>query len=326
MDAPLAEHCPPTLAPVPHTQSCGTFAPWSLRPHGNEDSVWSSIHRPESRPEEVSCIVCYDTIEQKAEWHHCRTCSATWCDACMEAMFNTARDEDGNDGASLACPQCRTQVGEMQFLSRIARYMDQLGCLETAARDLIWYENLLCELVHLAQSEPDGQPFFLLPPAQVSRIMARDEICGVVDQTQGKGAGARLRRMLRANAYGDCTELILEGYVAALKAAGAASVLPFLSVTLDDLKQMAEHHRALERDGAEVNPCIGTDLLPKAARILERELMAEAARHGCSKAPIGRPCGSSSSRAGGSGSSNANGNGSSDRPPSNDRSRGKRKR
>ena len=216
--------------------------------------------------------MCYETIETKeTDWHHCRTCSAIWCDSCMESMFNTARDSDDVDGGSLACPQCRTGVGEMQFLSRIGRYTDQLRCTEEAARDLVWFENLLVECVHLAECEQDGQPYFMIPPEEVGRVMSRDEICDIVDAKMGHAAGTRLRRMLRSGSYGECAALVIEGYAGSLRSdAKVTSAIPFLDLMIEDLRTMAA-------DGQPHAERVATGLLPKISKVFEALKQAEQA-------------------------------------------------
>ena len=148
---------------------------------------------------EVSCIVCFEECDPLGEkdWHSCFTCSAVWCDTCMAQMFNTARDHEDTE-VELTCPQCRGSIARMQETRRVGRLTGCLGCSEEAALELVAFENLLVEASNLCACEPDGNPFFTLPPGAVSRIMSRDAICDVVETSQGRDAGGKLRRSLRS--------------------------------------------------------------------------------------------------------------------------------
>ena len=99
--------------------------PWSV----------SQLARREARSaDSVSCIVCMETDTSiKSEWHQCFTCSAAWCDKCMESMFNTARDHEDVD-VELSCPQCRGSISDMQMQTRIDLVLSKLkGCTEEVA-------------------------------------------------------------------------------------------------------------------------------------------------------------------------------------------------
>ena len=245
------------------------FAPWSMRVPDEKARVqFSSIYWPQQQPEDISCIVCYDNIGEtsQTQWHHCRVCSGMWCDACMENMFNTVRDSEDHN-AELSCPQCRTSVGEMQMLSRVARYTEHLACTEDEARFLVLFENLFTEMVHLAECAPDGQPYFMLAPSAVARIMSRDQFCDVITESQDHAAGTRLRRMLRAERYGDCAAMALEGYAAALRAiASVPSALPYLELIASDLRQLS----------ASAPTFAASDVLPSVERVVAAERAREA--------------------------------------------------
>ena len=117
-------------------------------------------------PVEVECIVCYNTTEPTegglSDWHHCRTCSAMWCDGCMEKMYYEARDNDEYE-RELRCPQCRKSVAEMQAEARLERFVEGLGTDAKTASVLLAYENLLTEAVHLCEAQTDGMPYYSLP-------------------------------------------------------------------------------------------------------------------------------------------------------------------
>ena len=169
------------------------FISWSLMPAEDDTRVL---------PQELTCIICFESNETKAcDWHHCKTCSAVWCDSCMEAMYYTARDHEDQD-VELSCPQCRGSIANMQLTQRLNRWMSAspngIGCSEEVAHELIAYENLVSSTVNLCECEDDGQPYFMRPPREVARIMSRDEICYVVEAKQGQQALQALSRMLRA--------------------------------------------------------------------------------------------------------------------------------
>ena len=119
----------------------------------------------------------------------------------MEAMYDTARDHEDQE-VELSCPQCRGSIANMQLSQRLDRWMRAspagIGCSEEAAHELIAYENLIAETVHLCECEDDGHPYFMWSPSEVARVMSRDEICNVVEARQGRASGNSLRRMLRS--------------------------------------------------------------------------------------------------------------------------------
>ena len=185
------------------------YVPWSMREEhashaksGGSDALQSGGSDALARDgQPASCIVCFETEETKpgVDWHGCCTCSACWCDPCMAAMFDTARDHE--DDVELTCPQCRGSIADMQEQSRRARIKGSLECSEETARDIVAYENLLTEVVHLCECEETGLPYFTIPAETVSWIMSRDPICTIVQDKQGPAEGTRLRRMLRASDY-----------------------------------------------------------------------------------------------------------------------------
>ena len=184
-----------------------TFTPWSLR----------DFKPVQIECTELSCIVCYETDQtQSTEWHHCQTCNAKWCDSCMEAMFDTARDHEDPD-VDLVCPQCRGSIAGMQQRSRTARIIDGMGCTEEVAADLIAFEDLLTEVVRLCDCRPDGRPYFMKPVSAVARVMSRDEICDVVGRKMGQVHDAQLRRSIRAEDFAGGIALLLEGYAGVLR-------------------------------------------------------------------------------------------------------------
>lgn len=136
----------------------------------------------------------------------------------MEAMFETARDREEYD-VDLVCPQCRGSIAEMQHQSRVSRItsVDGMGCSREVANDIIAFENLLLEVVHACECEPDGRPYFMKAPGTVMRVMARDEICDVVGRKMGHSMDTRLRRMLRAEDFGGVVALVLQGFAELLR-------------------------------------------------------------------------------------------------------------
>ena len=140
----------------------------------------------------------------------------------MEKMHDVARDHE--EDVELSCPQCRGSIAGMQLQGRLGRITaaDGLGCTEEQAHEFVAYENLLSELVHLCECDETGLPYFTMPAAIVARVMARDEICEIVDAKQGAAAGTRLRRMMRAEDYAAAFALTLQGCAAVLRASNSA--------------------------------------------------------------------------------------------------------
>ena len=86
-----------------------------------------------------------------------------------------------------------------------------------------------------------------MPAATVARVMARDEICEIVDVVQGAGAGTRLRRMMRAEDYAAAFALVLQGCAAVLR---AASSVPRASGLVSEILQgVVADLRAMVRGG-----------------------------------------------------------------------------
>ena len=135
------------------------FIPWSMR---------QPFPGARARPHDISCIVCFAEQGADVDWHGCRTCSAAWCDDCMAQMHDAARDHE--DDVELSCPQCRGSIAGMQMQGRLERITaaDGLGCTEEQAHEVVAYENLLSELVHLAQCDASGLPYFTQPAATVA--------------------------------------------------------------------------------------------------------------------------------------------------------------
>ena len=211
------------------------FAVWSLADRDESDVPPTSL-------ENVSCIVCFETPATLATtWHHCRRCSAIWCERCMEQMYNVALNHE-DESVELSCPQCRGGVAEMQHDSRVARIVRRLDCADDVARLVVEYENVATELVHLSACEADGAPFFMLPAGAVARIMSRDQICDIIEKTQGATAGQAFRRQLRAENYAGAWPLVLQGYIDVLRRdAQQPSVQPFLQFMVDGLVGMIAH-------------------------------------------------------------------------------------
>ena len=216
------------------------FTPWSMR----QPSPDTRTHQ-----QDISCIVCFETQgTAEIDWHGCRTCSAAWCDGCMAQMHDAARDHE-EDEVELSCPQCRGSIAGMQLQGRLGRITaaDGLGCTEEQAHEVVAYENLLSELVHLCECDESGLPYFTMPAATVARVMARDEICEIVDVVQGAGAGTRLRRMMRAEDYAAAFALVLQGCAAVLR---AASSVPRASGLVSEILQgVVADLRAMVRGG-----------------------------------------------------------------------------
>lgn len=252
----------------------GEYVPWSMRGLESEQPTMS-------RNEEVTCIVCYETDTEKSDsWHHCKVCSAIWCDSCMASMYDTARDHD-SDEVELCCPQCRSSIANMQRDARLGRITAGVGCSDEVAHVLMDYENLLTEVVHLAECEAGGMPYFTMPIEAVARIMARDTICDVVDAMQGREAGTRLRRNMRSADMASCFAVGVEGYARVLRLdAGVPSVLPYLCTIQQDLAAMVGHVAmaagAPQRDAATRERLRG--LLTAAERVLHAEESLERQR------------------------------------------------
>jgi len=251
------------------------FVPFSMQTNSSQPSVSQSkrLGLGWHARQELMCIVCYDTEKTAtADWHHCYTCTAMWCDACMAAMYETARDHF--DDVELSCPQCRGSIPEMQLTTRTRRLTDAapagLGCSDAVARELIAYENLLVETVHLCQCEVDGRPHFLLPPACVARVMSRDAVCDIVGEKQGAVSAAKLRRMLRFEDYSGVMDVALDGYTSVLRdGAKVPSVVRFLEWMKKDLLEMAGQG-CVRITGL----CHSVDHAIEKARLLEAPLLA----------------------------------------------------
>lgn len=197
-------------------------------------------------PECPTCIVCYEETEGTqtglADWHHCRQCTAMWCDTCMEAMYNKVRDDEEMD-EELKCPQCRKPVADMQLEARVARILDFFNCSEADSSKLLMYEGLLSELVHVCESLEDGMPYYTLPRQVAARALSRESsMCDVVREAEGTSAGTRLGRMLRGGEYAGATVLVIRGYANALR----SSVRPPApsSNWIVPIEELLEHLRA----------------------------------------------------------------------------------
>lgn len=235
------------------------FVPWTLqRPSGGTGIWFTAGWFMQHVPDICSCIVCFEETEGSeqglASWHHCRTCSAIWCDGCMEKMFYAARDNEDPD-FELRCPQCRHGVGQMQLEAR----MERLQCMDAAvAAALIQYENLLSETVHMCEAQEDGMPFYSLPLEASARILSRDDdCCGVVRTCQGAADDTRLRRMLRGADFVGAALLVLQGYTDQLRSGSSAARIDLV------LEALARHLRDAVTDatgGSET-----TSIAPKTA-------------------------------------------------------------
>ena len=149
-----------------------------------------------------------------------------WCDACMEAMYNTARDEQEHE-AELQCPQCRKSVGEMQIEARKERVLAAFECSDENACLLLMYENLLSELIRLCVADEDGLPFYTVPREAAARILSRDVACDIVLTMQGGSSVlSRLTRLLRATDYAGAVALVLRGYVGLVRVAARQPAMP----------------------------------------------------------------------------------------------------
>lgn len=230
-------------------------------------------------PEEVACIICFDST---APCYHCAICSAMWCDACGEKMYDTARDHEDPE-VDLVCPQCRGSIAEMQLATRLKRLVRTLGCSDEVARVLVAYENLLTEVVHLCECEPDGQPYFMWPPKDVARIMSRDTICEVVSMKQGKEAGTRLTRMLRGGDYGSAFELGLVGYAAALRHEARVSPVSVIEELGAQLFELAGSGPTNPHSRTPVHLQRCGQLCPVVRRVLEAEQAAQRALAGATE-------------------------------------------
>ena len=167
-----------------------------------------------------------------------------WCDECGEKMHDTVRDHEDAD-VELTCPQCRSSIEEMQLRTRLERMImttaggGDIGCSEAIAKKLLAFEDLLTEVVHLCECETDGQPFFMLPPTEVARVISRAGLCTCIFEAQGHAAGTRATRLLRNENYGDLLKLAFEGYAVVLREARVSSVLSFLEPLAACLAAMA---------------------------------------------------------------------------------------
>ena len=168
-------------------------------------------------PNDVSCIVCYDETDcsNLSDWHHCRTCSAMWCDSCMEAMYNRARDSRDEE-VVLSCPQCRKSVADMQLEARIERMIEAHDCTEDVCFSLLAYENLLTETLHMCESWDNGVPHYTLPLEAAARVLSRDEVCSIIGEFQGSDGEGSLRRCLRSGDLVGAAIIVLRGYVGVL--------------------------------------------------------------------------------------------------------------
>ena len=141
------------------------FAPWSMR---------QPFPDARTHQQDISCIVCFETQgSAEVDWHGCRTCNAAWCDGCMAQMHDAARDHE--EDVDLSCPQCRGSIAGMQLQGRLGRLTaaDGLGCTEEQAHEVVAYENLLSELVHLCECDESGLPYFTMPAATVAPMAFR---------------------------------------------------------------------------------------------------------------------------------------------------------
>ena len=220
------------------------FIPWSMR-RPDTEQLWSKAGWfMDSVPEQVQCIVCFadteGTEQGLSDWHHCRQCSAMWCDECMEKMYYVARDDVEQD-MELRCPQCRKDVAAMQLEARMER-IAALGCQDDSQLLLIRYENLFTETAHVCLAHEDGMPFYSLPLVAVARVLSRDELCDVL-QAQARADGGRLRRLLRGGDYVDAAHLVLRSYILQLRAsvASAATVLMVVAAIAERLRDMSQH-------------------------------------------------------------------------------------
>ena len=190
----------------------------------------------------LSCCVCFDTEDtawvsgsrrarareasagarELTNWHHCKTCSAMWCDTCMESMYEEARDNREYD-VHLSCPQCRTSVADMQAEARLERLVD-LGCASSEMAELVLlYENLFTELLHMCETKANGEPHYTVELHSVARTLSRDETCDIAHAVQGAAADSRLRRSLRGGDYPSAALVVLRGYVDILSRAGVCA-------------------------------------------------------------------------------------------------------
>mmetsp|Transcript_6313 Transcript_6313/g.10673 ORF Transcript_6313/g.10673 Transcript_6313/m.10673 type:complete len:282 (-) Transcript_6313:184-1029(-) len=249
------------------------YIAWSMK--GLSERVFDTSHN------DVSCIICYETDKTKqTDWHRCWICSATWCDSCMEQMYNAARD---SEDIELACPQCRGSIASMQLKSRISHITATIGCSSETARAIVNYENLLTETVHLCECEEDGQPYFMVAPASAARVMSRDPICQIVSEKQGHAEDSQLRRMLRSADYSGAIELVLKGYVHVLRSdAQVPSASPYIESLAEYLTEMRN---------AKLSSCadVADSLLPIVTRVVEAEREAERAAAHTASSEAARP-------------------------------------
>lgn len=242
-------------APTGFQPSPTGFQPWSIKQPPRSDGLWSTAGWfMEDVPAEVHCIVCYAETDRDhlADWHHCTRCSAMWCDACMAGMYDRARD-DADQEVDFSCPQCRKNIGEMQFESRLTRIDEAFGNAERAfIINYIAYENLLSDTVHLCECDADGRPYYMVKPEQAARVMARDELCDIVKTVQGSMASTRLRRMLRAGDFGNAAALVMEGFAKLLKQTGKPAAHAILLRTAYDLRTLAAMKMGVDAERAAV--------------------------------------------------------------------------
>jgi len=306
-DTPVASGA--DAASVPWDEiNANDWRPWSMQKPANAPGMWCQrgwFHGSGASNAKIECIVCYSEPDSHTEadlehWTSCRRCSALWCNGCMEAMYNRARD-DADEEVELTCPQCRKPVPEMQDEARLERlvakvrerppYAPPVGVLspsrvrEFCARVIMDYENLVSELVHLCKATPGGLPYFTMPTEAVARIMSRDDgLVGLVKGLQGAQADSKLRRALRAGDYAGAAAVVVRGYGFWLqnleKEASGAVVLQQLH---DNLSALTAHARI------EFDPTPAKDLANLLARLVakcrEKEKEKEAAPKPAAAAP-----------------------------------------
>ena len=247
--------------------------------------------------------MCYSEPDSHTEadlehWTSCRRCSALWCNGCMEAMYNRARD-DADEEVELTCPQCRKPVPEMQDEARLERlvakvreeppYAPPVGVLaaprvrEFCARVIMDYENLVSERPPL---QGDARRAALLYDADGGRGAHHEPRRR--PRRPGQGAAGRagqtpkLRRALRAGDYAGAAAVVVRGYGFWLqnleKEASGAVVLQQLH---DNLSALTAHARI------EFDPTPAKDLANLLARLVAkcREKEKEAAPKPAAAAP-----------------------------------------
>lgn len=282
------------------------FTMWSMR--------MSSASAPEAAAPEVKkeCIVCYEdeASNPSAEWFACSTCTAMWCGGCFEQMYNAWQENAREEDHELACPQCRGSIASMQRRSRMARITAPatvgastseraIGATEAVAEELVAYEDLLTEVVRVAQSEAhgdDGKPYFKMAPAAVARVMSRDVICDIVDHAQSTAECNRLQRRLRSEDYGGAFGIALDGYAAALRRAAVAEVRDFVQDMAADLAYISEYYFDDVDEAAADPPANSIEALLKVAlaayrRESKRDADGAAAKKAKAKTARGKPRG-----------------------------------